>query len=27
VLVKATPSAPIVFNGGAIMPNLELVYE
>lgn len=27
ILKKATPSAPIVFNGGAIMPLLELVYE
>jgi len=27
ILTKATPSAPITFNGLAIMPNLELVYE
>lgn len=27
ILTKATPSAPITFNGISIMPTLELVYE
>lgn len=27
ILVKATPSAPISFNGGEIMPQLELEFH